>query len=187
VPEPRRSYSGSDARDSNGARSAGASPVFSEERTALDPGEAPLSAPADGPKLLGGADFPEPRKRGAVKVGGRPPRRCRPGSKTGQPPHGTPWGGLARFCCLRWPPQRTSRKRRPPEVAGNSSRACPADAAPPGARQRAATGPVLSPSVAPSAGSRQCNRRCADAGGRLLSLHVPNTRRCEVRDATTRR
>jgi hypothetical protein len=63
MPKPRRSCFRSDTRDMNGAlcrRIAG----LSEERIALDPGEAPLSAPADGPKLLGRVDFPEPRQRG---------------------------------------------------------------------------------------------------------------------------
>jgi hypothetical protein len=112
MPELRRSLSRSNSRDANGALSAGAG--LSEERTALDPGKATLSAPADGPQLLGGADFPEPRQRGIGKFGGRSPARASAQeAKTSSHTHGMPWVGPARLSCLRWPPWRTSRKHAP--------------------------------------------------------------------------
>jgi len=150
----------------------------SEERTALGPGEAPLSAPADGPKLLGRVDFPEPRQRGAGQIEGRSPRRCRPGS----PSRAATTRHAVRGTCAAWAACAGRRGGRTGSGALRRSRALVQSAQPMqrpkalGSERR----PVLHCLHRASVSSRRCGRRRR----RMVSLHAPNTSRCEVCDAT---
>jgi hypothetical protein len=140
-----------DERDSIGACHR----RLAEERTALDPGEAPRSAPADGPSFLRGAAFPmPPRPRGAGKVGGEAPAAACAGRRSGR-----------------------ARKRR----LGRSRAARP-ELAPPMQRPQALGSerrPVtcfhcLFHRLGVADGGTD---NAADDGGRLQSLYAPNTRK----------